>query len=318
MRLRVRIVRYRLENERLDRWKEGESMIIERDAKISSVVRLRSDGDGPRVVIFGGVHGDEVSGIHAIEKLFFDFFVGTRQLRRGSLTLARGNEQAIVAERRYLKHNLNRMYREEYGPEIDRSSYEYKRAQELESILHDCDYFLDLHSAPTAGEPFIVVEQFAVGFYAKLGIPKIMTGWSKFSSGAIGGDGENYANAHGAKSATLESGSHFDKRSNDVAYRSVVSFLSLLEMIPRPEPQPAAAPLELVDVYDVVLKEFDDFRYAGTVDNFKFIAKGQPFAFQNGRPLTVSEDTYLLIPMKPEETRIGEEVCYLGRRVDFA
>ena len=76
-----------------------------------------------------------------------------------------------------------------------------------------------------------MVEEGAVDFYKQLGISRIMTGWSKFSSGAIGGDAENYANAHGAKSATLESGSHFEKRSNDVAYRSVVSVLSLLGMI---------------------------------------------------------------------------------------
>ena len=292
-------------------------MIIEKDAKISNVVRLRRAGDGPRAVIFAGVHGDEVSGIHAIEKLLFDFFVGSRELRRGSLTLARGNEQAIAAERRYLKLNLNRMYKEEYPADIDRSLYEFKRAQELKSLLHDCDYFFDLHSAPTAGEPFVVVEQFAVPFYAKVGIPRLMTGWSKFSSGAIGGDGENYANAHGAKSATLESGSHFDKRSNDVAYRAIVSFLTLLEMIPGPPPQQPAA-LEIVDVYKVVLKEFEDFRYAGIVDNFKFIGKNQPFAYQNGRPMMVDEDSYLLIPMKPEETKIREEVCYIGRKVEVA
>jgi uncharacterized protein len=292
-------------------------MIIERDAKIPSVVRITENARGPRVVLFGGVHGDELSGIHAIEKLFFDLFVGTRTLLQGSLTLARGNEQAIAAERRYLKHNLNRMFREDYGPEIDRTSYEYNRAQELKTVLHDCDYFLDLHSAPIAQGAFMVAEQAAVGFYSKLGIPRIMTGWSKFSSGAIGGDAENHGNAHGAKSATLESGSHFDKRSNDVAYRTIVSLLSLLGMIEQTE-QPTAQPLEIVDVYAVVTKEAADFRYAGTVDNFQIFEKGKPFAFQNGRPVTVAEDTYLLIPMKPEDTRIHEEVCYLGRKVDAA
>jgi succinylglutamate desuccinylase len=290
-------------------------MIIEKDAKISNVVRIRGAADGPRAVIFSGVHGDEVSGIHAVEKLLFDLFVGTRELLRGSLTLVRGNEQAIAAERRYLKLNLNRMYKDEYPADIDRNCYEFKRSQELKSILREgCDYFFDLHSAPTAGAPFIVVEEFAVPFYAKIGIPKLMTGWSKFSSGAIGGDGENYANTHGAKSATFESGSHFDKRSNDVAYKSVVSFLTLLEMIAGPAPQPSAE-LEVVDVYKVILKEAEDFRYAGIVDNFKFIGKGQPFAYQNGRPMMVDQDTYLLIPMKPEDTKIREEVCYLGRKV---
>jgi succinylglutamate desuccinylase len=292
-------------------------MLIERDPEISNVVRINADKDGPRVVFFSGVHGDEVSGVHAVEKLLFDFLVEARELRRGSLTLVRANEQALAAVCRYVKHNMNRMFREEYAPNIDRSSYEYTRTQQLKPILEDCDYFFDLHSAPIAEEPFIVMEESAVAFYKQLGISRIMTGWSKFSSGAIGGDAENYANAHGAKAATLESGSHFEKRSNDVAYRSVVSVLSLLEMIDEPKPTPEGA-LEIVDVYAVVVKETDDFRYAGTVDNFQFIEKGHAFAIQNGRPLTVSEDTYLLIPMRPEATRVGEEVCYLGRRIGAA
>jgi succinylglutamate desuccinylase len=177
--------------------------------------------------------------------------------------------------------------------------------------------FLDLHSAPIAQELFMVAEQAAVDFFSKLGIPRIMTGWGKVSSGAIGGDAENYANAHGAKSATLESGSHFEKRLNDVAYQSIVSLLSLLGMIAGTE-QPAARPFEIADVYEVVTKEADDFRCAGKVDNFQSIEKGKSFAFQNGRAITVSEDSYLLIPMKPEDTRIHEEVCYVGRKVDAA
>ena len=289
-------------------------MFIKRDPEISNVVRIHADRDGPRVVFFSGLHGDEVSGVHALEKLFFDFFVGVRELRCGSLTLVRANEQALAEVCRYVKHNINRMFREEYAQNIDRSSYEYIRTQELKPIIANCEYFFDLHSAPIAEEPFIVVEESAVAFYKELGISRIMTGWSKFSSGAIGGDAENYANAHGAKSATLESGSHFEKRSNDVAYRSVVSVLSLLGMTAGPKPQPEG-PLEIVDVYAVVLKEFDDFHYAGEVDNFQFIENGRPFAIQNGQPLTVAEDSYLLIPMRPEATHLGEEVCYLGRRI---
>jgi hypothetical protein len=69
------------------------------------------------------------------------------------------------------------------------------------------------------------------------------------------------------------------------------------------------------DMYAVVTKEADDFRYAGEVANFKRFARNDAFAFQNGQPLTVNEDSYLLIPMVPEETKVHEEVCYLGRRL---
>jgi succinylglutamate desuccinylase len=289
-------------------------MKISKDPQIQGVVHVTSDSPGPRVVMFGGTHGDEVSGIHAVEKVLFDFFGGTRALLRGSLTLARVNEQAIAAERRYVKHNMNRMFRENYGPEIDRNSYEFRRTQELKTVLETCDYFLDFHSAPIADAPFLVAEQKAVEFYSKLGIPRIMTGWSKFSSGAIGGDAENYANAHGAISATLESGSHFEKSSNDVAYKAAISLLSLLKMIEGDE-LPSTVEADVFEMYSVVTKEFDDFRYGDEVGNFQFLKKDQAFAYQNGQPLNVSEDSYLLIPMKPSDTKVHEEVCYLGRKV---
>src|SRR5262245_3734361 len=154
-------------------------MKIWRHADVQGVVSIDSNTPGPRGGIFGGVHGDEVSGVHAIEKLFYDLYGGKRRLLRGSLTLARGNEAALTAERRYIKHNLNRMFKDTYGPEVDRSSYEYARAQELKPLLEECDYFLDMHSAPTAQEPFLVVEAGPAEFYAQLGISHLMTGWGR-------------------------------------------------------------------------------------------------------------------------------------------
>jgi uncharacterized protein len=290
---------------------------ISKDAIARSVVRIAGDSYGPRVVMFSGVHGDELSGIHAIEKLFFDLFAGTRTLKRGSLILVRANEYAMAHERRYVKYNLNRIFREDYGPEIDRSQYEFVRVQELKPLLKNCDYFLDFHSAPIAREPFLIAEKRCLKFYSKLGIPRIITGWSNFSGGAIGGDAENYANAQGAVSATLESGSHFDKSANDVAYRTAVSLLSLLGMV-EPTEEPLGTHTDIFEMHAVVTKDADDFQYVGQVQNFQFIKANDAFAFQGGVPLRVSEDSYLLIPMKPQDTKIREEVCYLGRKLGDA
>ncbi len=49
-------------------------MVIARDPSIDGVVRMTATVHGPRVVFFSGIHGNEVSGVHAIEKLLFDFF----------------------------------------------------------------------------------------------------------------------------------------------------------------------------------------------------------------------------------------------------
>lgn len=286
-------------------------MEVSRDPRAEGVAHISAAAPGPSVVFFAGTHGDEVSGIHAIEKLLFEFFLGLRELRRGTVIMARCNEAAIAEERRYITSNLNRLFRTEYA-HGDTNSYEFRRAQELKPLLEQCDYFLDLHSAPIAQEPFLVVEKESVPFFTGLGIPRVMTGWNKFAAGSTGGDAENYANAHGAKSATLESGSHFDKRSNDVAYGAVLSTLSLLDMIEYPKP--GFCPVEIFEVYAVVTKDFPDFQYAGEPRNFQRFAPGQAFAFQNGRPVTVEQESYLLIPMVPADTKVGEEVCYLARR----
>jgi len=289
-------------------------MDISRDSSIESAVRITGDTDGPRVVFFSGIHGNEVSGVHAIEKLLFDFFGGTRSLKRGKLTLVRANEQALAVEQRYLKLNMNRLFRDKYEDGVDRTCYEFLRTQQLKPLLEACDYFLDFHSAPSAQEPFLVAERKAVDFYSKLGIGQIITGWSKFSAGSIGGDAENFAGSHGAVAATLESGSHFDKGAIDVSCRTAIAMLQMLDMIEPARVEPANKPT-IVDMYAVVTKQFPDFRYAGEATNFQPISAGATYAYQNGGPLTVAEDSYLLIPMKPEDTKIGEEVGYLGRKV---
>ena len=169
--------------------------------------------------MFAGIHGDEVSGLHAVEKLLYDLLGGDRTLLRGTLTLARGNAEAFPrrAPLREAEHEpvvQGRIRR----PRSTLTAYEFRRAQELKAILRDCDYFLDFHSAPIAQEPFLVAEGKSLSFFTGLGLPRIITGWSKFSAGPTGGDAETYASTHGAIAATLESGSHFDKGSNDVAY----------------------------------------------------------------------------------------------------
>jgi succinylglutamate desuccinylase len=283
------------------------------EPEIRGVVRVEQNDLGPRVAIFAGVHGNEISGVHAIEKLFFDFFSNTRQLMKGKLLLARGNEEALGQCKRYIKYNLNRLYRDEYPAKVDTEAYEYKRAQELKLLLKNCDYFLDLHSAPIAQDPFLITENASIGFFKGLGIRRIITGWAKFADRSIGGDGENYAHMQGATAATLEAGSHFDSHSIEVAYDAVVALLSRLGLISEPKRNEDRG-VEVFDLYAVQTKDAEDFRYTDAVKNFQFIPKGQPYAFQNGTPLTVREDSFLLMPLRPDQTKIGEEVCYLGRR----
>ena len=89
-------------------------MQIAKDPTMPGVIRVSGPLPGPRAVMFAGVHGDEVSGLHAVEKLLYDLLGGDRTLLRGTLTLARGNAEAFRAVRRYVKLNMNRLFKDEY------------------------------------------------------------------------------------------------------------------------------------------------------------------------------------------------------------
>lgn len=283
---------------------------------VPDAIAIESGAEGPRVTLLSGNHGDEISGVRAVERLLYDLCSGERTLKRGSLTLARANREALLARKRYLRYNLNRLYRDEYDPALDMSAYEYRRAQELKPILRGRDYVLDLHSAPIAREPFMMsAEQMPAEFFSRVGIKKIIIGWDDVPDAATEGAADTYAKKNGAVSATLEAGSHFDVASFEVSYRTAVRTLVRLGMLEE-QAGDATEPYEpeLYEMYAVLHRESEDYRYAFVPENFKFIAKGEPYAVSNGTELRAEEDSYLLCPMIIEESKVGEEIGYLGRR----
>ncbi len=286
---------------------------------ISGVHQFVAKRKGPTVVVFGGTHGDEISGINAVRRLRNDFSTQRLELSRGTLYVVEANEAAIALGKRYVEHNLNRLYRDTYESSIDTSSYEFKRAQELKPLLERCEYFLDLHSAPIAQDPFFVCDEKYAQFFLTLGEYKIIVGWNTFASATIAGDSDSYADKHGAIAATFEAGSHQDPRAAEIAYDTSIKLLVKAGLIEDKNKTAHAVEQKktgaIYEMYRVITKDAQDFSYAIEPKNFIFIGKGEVFAQQNKISLVAEEDSVLLIPMKPEDTKVGEEVCYLGRKV---
>ena len=289
-------------------------MIIEKDPSIHGVVRIAGDVDGPRALFFSGIHGNEVSGVHAIEKLLFDFFGGARVLKRGTLTLVRANEQALAAEQRYLKLNMNRLFRDGYGEGVDRTCYEFLRSQQLKPLLETCDYFLDFHSAPSAQEPFLVAERKAVDFYRRAGHRADHHGMEQILCRLDRRRRREFRRFTWCGGGDARVGFAFRQERD----RRVLQHGHCNAAAARHDRTTPAEAGHQTDHRRHVCRGDQGLRglsLRAEVTNFQPIKNGATYACQNGRPLTVTEDSYLLIPMKPEDTRIGEEVCYLGRRI---
>ena len=82
---------------------------------MDSVPDVTTHGPGtPVVAIVGGIHGDEPSGVRAVERLRRAIGRGEFDLQRG-IALVVGNPPAVAAGVRYLDSDLNRSFPGDIG-----------------------------------------------------------------------------------------------------------------------------------------------------------------------------------------------------------
>src|SRR6185295_11422853 len=85
------------------RW-QRDVMLTER-----TIDRLRGDADGPTLIIVGGMHGNEPAGVEAARVVLERVRRAGCEVR-GELVALRGNVRALLARRRYLSRDLNRLW----------------------------------------------------------------------------------------------------------------------------------------------------------------------------------------------------------------
>ena len=278
-----------------------------------NMLRIVADLPGPNVVIFAGIHGDEPSGVHAIHKLVYDFTMGNHTLNRGTLTLAVANEEALLQDKRYLEHNLNRIFDDDLTN--DGSTYELQRARELMPLLNpSVDYFLDLHSICSETTAYAVCEAPNIAYARQLGIPKIAIGWADCCTGTMQGDTDNYAQKYGALSLTYEAGQHYDYTSIQNATLTVFRLLVSLEMLNAQSTFPPVDS-EVFRFISVRVKQDDSFTYTKQYRNFEPVAEGEVIAYERGIPIVAPQSAYITLVNLPERTRIGDDVFFLAEAI---
>ena len=238
---------------------------------------------GPKLIVLGAVHGNELAGIRAIERTIAELESGAIQILRGSLTLVPiTNPLAHRLGTRSGDRNLNRNLRPTAVPQ----DFEDRIANVLCPLLAAHDALLDLHSFNSQGEPFALIgpgnntgllEPFAhaqdeARLALHLGPQRVVEGWmSAYESGvarrrersrlagitldtdaSYGVGTTEYMRSQGGWAVTLECGQHADPNAPAVGHRAIRQALALLEManIPLEAPPAAHEVLRLVEVTD--------------------------------------------------------------------
>lgn len=197
---------------------------------------FHGDEDGPVLVFFGGIHGNESSGVVALIQVMDEIKKMNPQIR-GSIYAIAGNMNSLEKEQRYEKEDLNRIWTKERIRRIEKGEYELSElnADELEQLelfnigkeifakhAHQV-YCIDLHTTSAPTVPFITLNDTLINrdFATKFPVPVII-GIEEFLVGPL----LSWVMEIGYPSLAFEAGEHYSKDS--VKFHKAFVWLSLV------------------------------------------------------------------------------------------
>lgn len=209
------------------------------------IIWKRQADTGPVLVIFAGIHGNELAGVLACNEVISEISSMDIPIK-GSVYMLTGNKKAIDDGARFLDRDLNRIWNEfEDTDELkQKEGAEFSEAEELlETIRYIIEeegtgsrntFFVDIHTTSAKSCAFIPFNDTLENRYfaQKFPVPQIL-GIEEFIQGTL----LSYINDLGYPCIGFEAGSHTDP----VSVERAVSFLWLcfheLEMLDLPAKQ---------------------------------------------------------------------------------
>src|SRR5690606_28518591 len=114
--------------------------------------KYTGDEEGPLLLITAGVHGNEPSGVKALQKIFA-LLEKHRPSMKGSFLGLAGNQEALGQGKRFIDEDLNRTWTERNLKKEAPESHEQKEMWEIIEILKQYSnkdfhkhYFVDYHT----------------------------------------------------------------------------------------------------------------------------------------------------------------------------
>lgn len=243
--------------------------------KPSKPIIIDSGIPGPTVTILGGIHGNEICGIEAIDRI-----KNTLVLKKGKLFLLYGNIEAIKKNVRQIDLNLNRMFREDtFFQNDEKRTIEYRRSREIMPYLDLSDASLDLHSSPTQGSPaFIICEKNGAEIVKDFPFPFRCYGFSEIEPGGT----DEYMNSRGKIGICVECGNHTAYDAKEKALLSIQKFLEYFDMVEWDITVQGVQKQEIFMAVRAYITQTENFRVSQSFRDFENIEQWQLLWYDGG------------------------------------
>lgn len=272
---------------------------------IPYVMSFRASAPGPHVALNALMHGNEICGAIALDRLLSE----NVRPARGTLTFVFCNidaynrfDPADPAASRYVDEDMNRLW-DDATLAGKRRSVELARARTLRPVFDAADVLLDLHSMQYSSTPLILagLTDKSVALARRIRAPAIIMRDRGHAAGPRLRDYAAFADPASSKTALLiECGQHWERSAADIAIATTYRFLAACGLLApdrcRAVLDFAAPPQRVLDVTETVTVTSDDFRFAVPYRGLEIIPKaGTEIARDGGRAVVTPYDDCVLV-----------------------
>ncbi|WP_420321504.1 succinylglutamate desuccinylase/aspartoacylase family protein [Flagellimonas sp.] len=291
---------------------------------------LKGGDNGPTVVFFAGIHGNERAGVLALEHIVQELEQQQEHIK-GEIFAIAGNLQALDKKVRFQTEDLNRIWIPKKIQSIQSKNGECNEEEKellhlyelLFDILEKGDapfYFIDLHTTSSDTIPFLVLNDSLLNrkFASNYPLP-IILGIEEYLEGAL----LSYINDMGYVSLGYEGGQHDDPKAVDncmdfIRYTlhiaDAVGFNTYKEYFLKNESlgKGSSPPMFYEIYYQYHIKPKSDFKMLPGFANFQQIPKGVAIAECTGTVMHTNRKRQIFMPLYQNQ---GNEGFYFIRPI---
>ncbi|MBW8241822.1 succinylglutamate desuccinylase/aspartoacylase family protein [Muricauda oceani] len=271
-----------------------------------------SGASGPLLLVTAGIHGNEPSGVVALQHIFKELQKCKPDIN-GCVVGIAGNREALKKNVRYIDEDLNRIWtRENLQNDVPKSSEQKEMCNIMGALNrypktnYSKRYFLDCHTTSSDSLPYISVQDVNDNLDWAGNFPTyIVRGFSDL----IKGDIDHYLSSQGITGFVFEGGQHQSETA--VANHEGIIWLAIKKALGLDLTSITRYP-ECVEnfkdknapeqkIFDIVhrhsLKEQDDFKMEPGFKNFTAVKEGQLLAYHNNEQIRSGHNGHIFLPL---------------------
>ncbi|QBA65355.1 aspartoacylase [Muriicola soli] len=308
-------------------------IITPRDTRMKRIIgHVKGKEPGPVLVFFGGVHGNEPSGIQALEHVFKELNRDPLPVK-GNIYGIAGNIPALLQKKRYLDRDLNRIWLKEEIREMEEGTPKNVTSEDQQmlailEVIRDLltahqepFYFIDFHTTSSKTLPFITINDAMINrkFARQFPVP-IILGIEEYLEGPV----LNYINEYGYVAVGFESGQHASEEAkiNSIAFfwlclvnsgalagESLKQYKNCLQQLK----QSAANNRSFYEITErYAIEPQDSYTMEPGFESFELVPKGTTLASHNGKTVATTKKGILFMPLYQKQ---GAEGFFMIKRI---